>query len=310
MLIVELSDQLGNQMFAYASVKSIAIDLNCDFGLFHKNQKNGICNDTDISYGHDVETIFKNTRTELVEEIPQSFKFFRENTTINCLSAFKKEVYDLSDNTLLAGHYICPKYFEHRIDEVRNWFHFPKEIELFSNKLIDEIRNKTDNKNAKIISVHFRNDHDYRSGGYMLNSNYWFKAAERLKKNLDNESVFVIFYDKKTKLVNNFIKEFHAIEIHNSLVVDMCTIKKCDVHIVCNSSFSIMSALLNPNNPTVIRPSKFYIPNGALPDDVFPSTWKIVHAKRDNLLELKRKLKFAKSFVKKNIKKVLRFNEK
>lgn len=71
-----------------------------------------------------------------------------------------------------------------------------------------------------------------------------------------------------------------------------------------------MSALLNTNNPAVIRPTRFIIPDGVLPDDVFPTFWLIVNAKRDNLLELVRKLKHAKSLVKRSIKMVLRLNGK
>lgn len=299
MLVVELSDQLGNQMFAYASVKSIALDLNFDFKFF-QNKNSGLCNDTDELFGHDVESIFINLRTEFINNLPQSLDFYRENTTIKCKSAFKQEVYCLPDNTLLAGHYICPKYFEHRIEEVREWFRFPKVVDLISSKNINEIR--ANNENSKLVSVHFRNHDDYRSGGFMLNANYWFNAAKKMQNILPHNLIFVVFYDTKTKLVNDFIDEFSAIELHNSLIVDMCSISKCDSHIVCNSSFSIMSAILNEKDSIVIRPSKYIIPDGSLPDDVFPSGWEIVYSRRDELLELKRKVRIIKSDLKRSLK--------
>lgn len=36
MLICKLSDQLGNQMFAYASIKSIAKDKGLDFKVYNE----------------------------------------------------------------------------------------------------------------------------------------------------------------------------------------------------------------------------------------------------------------------------------
>lgn len=36
MLVVKLSDQLGNQMFAYAAVKSIALDKGFEFGVYNE----------------------------------------------------------------------------------------------------------------------------------------------------------------------------------------------------------------------------------------------------------------------------------
>lgn len=310
MLILQISDQLGNQMFAYAAVKSIALDLNYKFGLYHEKTNSDLCNDSDEIFGHLIDTIFKNIRSEIVEEIPEKYQFYRENTTIHSHRAYLAEAYKVDENTVMTGHYICPGYFEHRIDEVRKWFSFPEEVDDYAKKLIDDVRSKYGDKKLKIVSAHFRNADDYRNGGFMLNDNYWFKAAEALKMKSGFIFVFAVFYDKKTKLVERFIKEFNAFEIHYSLVVDMCTISKCDAHIVCNSSFSIMSALLNKNNPLVFRPSKFYIPDGSMPDDVFPSSWNVVKASRNEWLEYKRKFKLMKSLLKIQIKTILGLNEK
>ena len=310
MLILQVSDQLGNQMFAYAAVKSIALDLNYKFGLYHEKTNSNLCNDSDEIFGHFIDTIFESIRSEIVVEIPKKYHFYRENTTIHSHMAYKEEAYKVNENTVMAGHYICPRYFEHRIDEVRKWFSFPEEIEGYSKKLIDDVRAKYGDKKLKIISVHFRNAEDYRNGGFMINDGYWFKAAKALKKKIGFIPVFVVFYDKKTKLVERFIKEFNAFDIHHSLVVDMCTISKCDAHIVCNSSFSIMSALLNKNNPLVFRPSKFYIPDGSMPDDVFPSSWNVVKVRRNEWLEYKRKLRLINSSIKRQIKTLLNLNEK
>lgn len=219
MLISELSDQFRTQMFAYAALKTIAIDLGMDFRIICNLVRMQLINNTEVKFGNSIYSIFPNTQNEYIDEVPSDYKLYRENTTIHCKIVLKKDALNVEDNTLLVGHYICLKYFEHRIDEVRRWFEFPEEIELISSKLIDDIKEKIDNKDAKLVSVQFRYGHDYRSGGFMLNGNYWFKAAKRLKKLLDSESVFVVFYDKRTKLVNYLSKNIMLLKYINLLLL-------------------------------------------------------------------------------------------
>lgn len=58
MIICKLSDQLGNQMFAYASVKSIALDKGYDFKILGEYNNQFLKNDTDKKYGNTLTSIF------------------------------------------------------------------------------------------------------------------------------------------------------------------------------------------------------------------------------------------------------------
>ncbi len=151
MIVARITSQLANQMFAYASVKSIALDNGYTFKYVHEH-----CMASEISYsqadkkyGRDFDTIFPIPKEERMEFIDE--KNYIEHEEFDYIkkydSFYYEEAMQVQDNTFMKGHFICPKYFVHRIDEVRNWFAFPKDIEEKVSTRIIKIRK--DNKNKK-----------------------------------------------------------------------------------------------------------------------------------------------------------------
>lgn len=298
MIIAKLSDQLGNQMFAYAAVKTIALDKCLPFAFFIDKKEGDVLNDSDPKYGNRVDTIFKSLEEEVIIDIPSYSNFYQEIVSTFSSSAFCSEALNVQDNTIMAGHYISPLYFIHRIDKVREWFAFPFTITNKIDNKINIIREQ--NKNRVLVSVHFRNAEDYRNGGFMLKSRYWWDAAIKTESLFFNP-LFIIFYDEKTELVTRFIKHFKGVEMRGTLVEDMYAITQCDHHIICNSSFSIMSALLDskPMN-MVIRPSKFPVPGGYIPTDIYFCDWMSIRGEKDWYSEVRRIKKISKFLLKKN----------
>ena len=58
MIICKLSDQLGNQMFAYAAVKTIAKDKGYDFRVLSKYDNQFLKNDIDKKFVSNITTVF------------------------------------------------------------------------------------------------------------------------------------------------------------------------------------------------------------------------------------------------------------
>ena len=106
MLICKLSDQLGNQMFAYAAIKSIAKDKGYDFYVHDEYDNQFLKNDTDKRLGCNLTTIFENIRKEVIHDIPTGYNEFQEITTTKSPSSFQKEALQVKDNTVMKGHYI------------------------------------------------------------------------------------------------------------------------------------------------------------------------------------------------------------
>ena len=282
MLVVKLSDQLGNQMFAYAAVKSIALDKGFEFGVCNEYDNQFLKNDTDEKFGNTLTSIFPQIRQEIVSEL-SNYANFQEITNYQSKSSIQKTAYEVMDNTIMLGHYISPLYFMHRIDEVREWFTLPAEILKKAEKALSEIKAKYP-PNTKFCSIHFRNALDYRVKGFMLNKDYWYNAANEILKNKKRNEpiVFLIFYDKLTSLVKSFSEKYESVLTHHSLLVDFEMISSCDYHIVCNSSFIIMAALMDPNTlSNTFCPSIWPLQKGKYPNDIYPDQWKKIFSRKN-----------------------------
>lgn len=83
MLLCQLSDQLGNQMFAYAAIKSIALDHGYKFGVISQLDNQFLKNDTDKKYGNTIISVFD---TLLSGEILPQRKLSRTVTLRNISS--------------------------------------------------------------------------------------------------------------------------------------------------------------------------------------------------------------------------------
>ena len=282
MLICKLSDQLGNQMFAYAAIKTIAKDKGYEFGVLDEYDNQFLKNDTDKRLGCNLTTIFENIQKEVIHHIPSEFNEFQEITTAKSSSSFQKEALQVKDDTVMKGRYISPIYFEHRLKEVQEWFQFPELIEKETKHILDNLREKY-TPDTLFCSVHFRNALDYRIKGYMLSKHYWEKAAkELLNQNNGKKIVFILLYDKMSRLIKDFSKKYKSEIIHNSLINDFDLISKCDFHIVCNSSFSIMAALMDKKSSSkTYCPSIWPVGRGYFPVDAYPNEWIKIPTKRN-----------------------------
>lgn len=269
MIIIKLKDQLGNQMFAYAAAKTLSMKKNLPLGIQIENSY--YVNSVDEKYGHTIVSIFDNLQNEYVEEIPANYKIYKELPLKKRKNQYWKDIEQVCDNTIIDGHFLSYKYFDAYIAEIKQILSLPFEIKESGKNNINAIKN-TDKRIKTTCSVHFRVGDDYKKLGYLMGYSYWEKAANYIR-NYDSTCRFIVFYDKKTSYVEKFINEFDAYELHGSLLNDMASIQATDYHIVCNSTYSIMSALLSENNKVIIRPEKYYCGIRLLPDDVYPENW-------------------------------------
>ncbi|MCR5742983.1 MAG: alpha-1,2-fucosyltransferase [Lachnospiraceae bacterium] len=280
MLIVKLKDQLGNQMFSYASVKSIALKRNLKFGYYRMPLDEKYINDTDVKYGNDLSTIFNLPLEEQIKLLPDNITTYCERKVNERNREDYKElvINEIPDDCIVDGHFITSEFINDYKSELGQWFRFPDDVH---NKIINKVSELKNNTGAPIVSVHFRVGKDYFERGYRLDSSYWEQAANIIKKRFP-DAVFVCLYDKKNKAVKRFMEKFNAIDARGSLVDDLCLISQCDINIVCNSTFSIMGALLNNNGVLKLCPSIYPSSNGYNLIHVYPKDWvKVDNSKVD-----------------------------
>lgn len=283
MIVVRITSLLANQMFAYASIKAIAKDKGYDFKYIHEHclASEGSNSSIDKKYGRDFDTIFDIPKEEELSVFDSTgYVVHEEFDYIKRYDSFYyEEAKDISDSTYMKGHFISPKYFYHRIDEVREWFKFPREVNEKAAKTIEDIRRK--NPKSQIVSVHFRVGQDYLLHGFLMAADYWINAGNKMLSKFGKVK-FVVFCDKKTEIVDKFMKKFDCEIVRGSLVEDMCSMTKCDAHILSNSTFSMMGALLNPRKDLyIIRPSHYFTGPRSEQKDCFLDEWDIVESKRN-----------------------------
>lgn len=282
MIVADISDQLGNQMFAYASVKTIAEHKGYSFGFIRAH--NDRINDSDKQYGNEIHTIFPNISDEFLNTLPSSVTHtYIENINSNTKTFYSDSALSICDNTYMKGHFISYRYFNNNMEKVRQWFTFTEEIRFRCLEKLNEVKHRYPDKT--LIAIHFRIGEDYLRQGFLLDSSYWFQAAEHMVKKYGKGNIlFLPFYDfrsEKGGIINRFLQKYPCEIIRGSLVEDMCCLTMIRDLIVCNSSFSIMAGILNDSQEkTVVRPSVY--PAGSMyqPTDCFPDEWTVIEAKR------------------------------
>lgn len=278
MLVARIADQLGNQMFSYASVKTIAQDRHEAFAFIR--EANSLINDSDRKYGNEIHTIFPAIADEYKEQLPSSIVHTYAEPPVTARSSnYQEEALHVPENTLLIGHYISYRYFAHNLDAVRSWFTFPADISAPVDAELEALRCKYPGR--PLVAVHFRIGDDYVKQGFRLTDQYWKKAADYILSKT-KDPVFLLFYDKKPKnggIIDYFTSHFTCEICRASLVHDLCMLSRCDWEIICNSSFSIMSAVLNTAQPSrIIRPSVYPIGIHFYPTDCFCDDWVTIQA--------------------------------
>lgn len=283
MLVATVKNQLGNQMFAYAVVKLIALKKGYTFRYILQKPKKAeiaISKSNDQVYGNTIDTIFVLDQQEMIEASAcHGLTIFNEWDHIvrSNHRFYLTEAFEVSDDTIMNGHFISGQYLEQDLDIVRKWFTFPLSIRRSIDQRIEGYRTRhTD----RLIGVHFRCAKDYFRYGYRMDYSYWQNAARSIKESIP-DAKFVVFYDVKGEYVQRFAQEFDAQLMHGSLVEDMYAMSRCDGLIISNSSFSLMAGLLNPVANIICCPSHYYSGADVEQYDCFPKSWRVIPCKRD-----------------------------
>lgn len=283
MIVVDITSFLGNQLFIYASTKSISLDLGYEYRYrvlkptwtFGKNET---IKEIGHQYMYDFEKAFHIDTSERVDDLIQlenSWTWYRLSNT-----NFNKEVYTIKDNTHLKGLFPCPKYFEHRRKEVLGWFKFRDEYLEEGYKKLKQLKEMC--KSSQVISIHMRYG-NYRKERLSLDPLYYRNGVVKIRELLcDRDLCFILFSDQP-KEAKALLNMNNIILAHGNFLDDLCLMTLCDGHIISNSTFAWWGAWLS-NSKIVIRPSIWPTADGKLvPTDIFPSHWIAVEAEREKL---------------------------
>lgn len=220
----ETGGKLGNQLFQYAVCKSVALKngyeycipkdflgisqlkLNCDLGV-----SNFTC---------------KNVYDQHTENL-------------------QKDIFNISDFTLINGFFQSEYYFEDIKDIIKNDFTLVYDVKS------ENLLKKFDVE--EYCYIHLRGS-DYKNIDWLLPKEYWLKAKcemNNIKKNIK----FLVITDDI-----DYSKQIFPEEecISNDIFTDFYLLSKSKYAIISNSSFSWWAIYLNNNSNYIIGPKRWF----------------------------------------------------
>ena len=111
-------------------------------------------------------------------------------------------------------------------------------------------------QNCNSVSIHVRRGDYYSYGMPIIGEDYYNKAIDYIKQNVDNP-VFFVFSDDKgeaEKVVEKSCSNYAFIDINhgNDSYKDMYLMSKCKHNIIANSTFSLWGAFFNKNTQKIV----------------------------------------------------------
>ena len=235
--------RLGNQMFQYATLRSLSKKFNYDYHLPPKEFK---LSDEDL----DLFDCF----TLNGEERKHSDYYKIELKTLG----FDEDIFNkCPDNVDLWGYFQDVRYFEDNKEDIKKSFTFKethfKTAEQYFNSAFE---------NEEIISLHIRRG-DYLNFEHhpTQSIDYYAKALRFFNKDLK----VLVFTDDPEWAKNQdiFSSERFFFSTGNNNAVDLCMQTFCKYHIIANSSFSWWGAWLS-DSKRVVKPELWF--DGILKD--------------------------------------------
>lgn len=286
MIIGNIIGGLGNQMFQYAFYKYLSLhkktNLKLDLSLF---------DDYTLHNGYELEEVFG-----IVDEIASVDEIDRCKSKYPLL--FKIENKLLSKNNIFGPKHfkennftIDDKVFNESIDNfyIEGYFQTDKYIREIELEIRDLYRFKTELTDKEevllennCVSIHIRggdyltNVKDSKLFGNICTSNYYKKAIQYIKENVQNPKFLIFTNDIRysKKILDG--EQFQIIDWNKgkNSFRDMYLMSLCKHNIIANSSFSWWGAWLNTNSSKiVIAPNKWFNSTSINQQDIIPHNW-------------------------------------
>ena len=305
-IIIRISNELGNQMFMYASAFGIAnkLDMNLiiDNESAYKSKKNiskyGLNNFSITSviapdskkflgiYGYFKRKILKKINPYIKNKV-----IFIEPKNTEKITRYNEEIYNLklSENVFVEGYFESEKYFVDIKDKISSEFKFLNEAKYQKSSYFNEI-NKSNSvsiclrQNRFIEGINRNNELNKKKSIKYTNEQieYINQSISYIQKNVQKPTFFIwsndlidlkdnVFDEKINKVIhdNEFTKNL------DKRALDMYLISQCNHHIVIPSSFNWWGAWLSKKqNKIVCRPSDNYFTDFRINNlDFWPSNW-------------------------------------
>jgi len=288
MIIVKLSGGLGNQMFQYASGRSLAsrlqVELKLDvtgytdgslrrYELHNLNIKEHFATDAEIAA---LKTGDRTFLGRIIDKIcnrwlPDPPGFFREENF-----HFDPRLLQLPDGSYLDGYWQSEKYFAEIAETIRVEFRVTKPLAGRNKELSEQILA------SNAVSVHIRRG-DYvakpATAAYhgACDRNYYLRCFDAVCRTVANP-VFFVFSDEPdwVKCEFSLPTPMTVVDVNSAEQAheDMRLMSQCKSHIIANSSFSWWGGwLANDPGKNVFSPRRWFADDSIDTSDLIPEGW-------------------------------------
>ncbi|TVQ46361.1 MAG: alpha-1,2-fucosyltransferase [Gloeocapsa sp. DLM2.Bin57] len=286
MIIVRLTDGLGNQMFQYALGRklsllhstSLKLDINWYKGVETFKQKrkyslNCFNIQDNIATQADLDFFFKrnilsslNSKTRKLLQLPPQ-KMIVNQTRFE----FDPSLFSLPKNLYLKGYWQTEKYFQDIRDILlQEDFSFKTQPDP---KIVEQINN------SESVSLHIRrgdyvNEPDLNRIHGICSLEYYQNCVNYLQQYLNNP-VFFIFSDDLDWVKANFYIPHKMIFVKSQPdFEDLQLMSLCNHNIIANSTFSWWGAWLNTNPDKIVcAPKQWFAVKSRDTSDLIPENW-------------------------------------
>lgn len=285
MIILNVCNGLGNQMFEYAFARALALKNNDklyisldNFDGTGGNREYGLSkfvlgNDVDFVENH---KLLHSIYNAYINGSSSKLMYF----ILSFLERFLKifNVYSEKDVRQLKK---IP-YYRHKINIYTGIFQSEEYFSEYKEKIIDDfklkdIRNDVKeygeiiNKDAESVCLHVRRgDYLYYSGFDVCSVSYYYSAIDLIKKKLPNATIY-LFSDDIEWSKKQF-PEVSVINIKTDMYEDLYLMSKCNNFIMSNSTFSWWAQYLS-DNKIVIAPNYWLEGQETVNDCIYNPAW-------------------------------------
>jgi len=296
MIIVNIKNGLGNQMFQYAFGKVIEWKYQTQvyFDLLRDDISTPLQTDLDV---FNIEPILEAKPQWRIPFLPfsvrqyrdkklyihyiyyklrrkfQSNKLITERYPSKYLKLFNK--IDIKKKYYFLGFWQNPAYFIGYEDKIRDLFS-PKDKNVICSKESTEIINSQ----YETVSIHFRRG-DYLTSGFIepVEKDFYINAIEIIKQKVKNPFFYIFTNDPEWFENEMKIDIPHKLitgNVDKNAYIDILLMSKCKHNIIANSTFSWWGAWLNENpDKCVIAPKKWYADEkrNKFASEITPKEW-------------------------------------
>ena len=299
-LIVRLSNNLGNQMFMYASAYVFAKKLNRDF--FYDDET-AYQSSNLYKYNLDIFKIssskapdnlkflnksgyIKRKFLKYFDNFYSSKMFYVEPRDRNKNTSFNDKILsgNFRDKLFVEGHFESEKYFNSHINEIKNEFSFKNYKSFENNQIFNSI------KNSESVSICIRQNRFSERKRAITSKDdensliftkdqvkYIEKSINLIKSKITNPKFFL--WSNDLKGLNNYFPDNQFTSVStNKVDFDLFLMSQSKHSIVIPSSFNWWGAWLGKSSKSiVVRPSNDHFSNFNVNNkDFWPKDWLVV----------------------------------